>query len=60
MSNTLCFMYHDSRNLTKNHGFSFKNVDKNVDGAMHFIYLHKYDTNSAEDSCDMNRLLFRA
>ena len=22
---------------------------KNVDGAMHFIYSHKYNTNSAED-----------
>ena len=30
-----------------------KNV-KNVDGAMHFIYSHKYNTNSAEDSSDMN------
>ena len=27
---------------------------KNVDGAMHFIYSHKYNTNSAEDSSDMN------
>ena len=27
---------------------------KNVDGAMHFIYSHKYYTNSAEDSSDMN------
>ena len=26
----------------------------NVDGAMHFIYLHKYNTNLAEDSSDMN------
>ena len=26
----------------------------NVDGAMHFIYSHKYNTNSAEDSSDMN------
>ena len=26
----------------------------NDDGAMHFIYSHKYDTNSAEDSSDMN------
>ena len=25
-----------------------------VDGAMHFIYSHKYNTNSAEDSSDMN------
>ena len=25
-------------------------VKKNVDGAMHFIYSHKYNTNSAEDS----------
>ena len=27
---------------------------KNVDGAMHFIYSHKFNTNSAEDSSDMN------
>ena len=27
---------------------------KSVDGAMHFIYSHKYNTNSAEDSSDMN------
>ena len=27
---------------------------KNVDGARHFIYSHKYNTNSAEDSSDMN------
>ena len=27
---------------------------KNIDGAMHFIYSHKYNTNSAEDSSDMN------
>ena len=27
---------------------------KNVDGAMHFIYAHKYNTNSAEDSSGMN------
>ena len=27
---------------------------KNVDGAMHFIYSHKYNINSAEDSSDMN------
>ena len=33
---------------------------KNVDGAMHFIYSHKYNTNSAEDSSDMNWILFRA
>ena len=26
----------------------------NTDGAMHFIYSHKYNTNSAEDSSDMN------
>ena len=26
----------------------------NVDGAMHIIYSHKYNTNSAEDSSDMN------
>ena len=26
----------------------------NVDGAMHFIYSHKYNTISAEDSSDMN------
>ena len=25
-----------------------------VDGAMHFIYSHKYNTNAAEDSSDMN------
>ena len=25
-----------------------------VDGAMHFIYSNKYNTNSAEDSSDMN------
>ena len=25
-----------------------------VDGAMHFIYSHKYNTNSAEDLSDMN------
>ena len=34
-----------------------KNIDitfKNVDGTMHFIYSHKYNTNSAEDSSDMN------
>ena len=35
-------------------------VKKNVDGAMHFIYSHKYNTNSAEDSSDMNWILFRA
>ena len=29
-------------------------VDKNVDGAMHFVYSHKYNTISAEDSSDMN------
>ena len=29
-------------------------ADLNVDGAMHFIYSHKYNTNSAEDSSDMN------
>ena len=29
-------------------------LTKNVDGAMHFIYSHKYNTNSAEDSSDMN------
>ena len=29
-------------------------------GAMHFIYSHKYNTNSTEDSSDMNRMLFRA
>ena len=28
--------------------------NKNVDGAMHFVYSHKYNTNSAEDSSDMN------
>ena len=27
---------------------------KNVNCAMHFIYLHNYNTNSAEDSSDMN------
>ena len=27
---------------------------RNVDGAMHFIYSHKYISNSAEDSTDMN------
>ena len=27
---------------------------RNVDGAMHFIYSHKYISNSAEDSSDMN------
>ena len=27
---------------------------KNVDDAMHSIYSHKYNTNSAEDSSDMN------
>ena len=27
---------------------------ENVDGAMHFIYSHRYNTNSAEDSSDMN------
>ena len=26
----------------------------NVDGAIHFIYSHKYYTNSAEDSSDIN------
>ena len=26
----------------------------NVDGAMHFIYSHKYNTNSAEYSSNMN------
>ena len=26
----------------------------NVDGAMRFIYSHKYNTNLAEDSSDMN------
>ena len=29
-------------------------IKKNVDCAMHFIYSHKYNTNSAEDSSDMN------
>ena len=32
----------------------FRKFKKNVDGAMHFIYSHKYNTNSAEDSSDMN------
>ena len=32
---------------------SINNI-KNVDGAMHFIYAHKYNTNSAEDSSDIN------
>ena len=32
----------------------------NVDAAIHFIYSHKYNTNSAEDSSDMNSILFRA
>ena len=31
-----------------------------TDGAMHFIYAHKYNTNSAEDSSDMNGILFSA
>ena len=26
---------------------------KNVDDAMHFIYSHKYNTNSSEDSSDI-------
>ena len=34
--------------------FSYYMLFKNVDGAMHFIYSHKYNTNSAEDSSDMN------
>ena len=38
----------------KNELIDLKNVFKNVDGAMHFIYSHKYNTNSAEDSSDMN------
>ena len=29
-------------------------IVKNVDGAMHFIYSHNYNTISAEDSSDMN------
>ena len=29
-------------------------IVKNVDGAVHFIYSHKYNTNSAEDSSHMN------
>ena len=33
---------------------------KNVDGAMHFIYSHKCNTNSVGDSSDINRVLFRA
>ena len=37
---------------------NFSNVilisKKNVDDAMHFIYLHKYNIISAEDSSDMN------
>ena len=31
-----------------------KRMIKNVDGAMHFIYSHKHDSNSAKDSSDMN------
>ena len=27
---------------------------KHVDGAMHFMYSHKYNINSAEDSSDKN------
>ena len=33
---------------------------KNVNGVVHFIYSHTYDTNSAEDSSDMNLILLRA
>ena len=32
----------------------------NIDGAMHFIYAHKYNTNSTEDSSHMNWILSRA
>ena len=42
----------------------YVNVYLNVDGAIHFIYSHKhtdkYDTNPAEDSSDMNQILFIA
>ena len=38
--------------------YGFNHVLKNVDGAMHFIYSHKYNTNSAEDLSDMNGILF--
>ena len=38
----------------------FSMFKKNVVGAMHFIYSHKYDTNSAEDSSDMNWIVFTA
>ena len=31
----------------------------NVDGAMHFIYSHKYNTNSAEDSSDISICLIK-
>ena len=34
--------------------FYYYILKKNVDGAMHFIYSHKYNTNLAEDSSDMN------
>ena len=35
-------------------------IFKNVDGAMHYIYSHKYNTNSAEDSSDVNTTLAMA
>ena len=33
---------------------SVQRIVKNVDVAIRFIYSHKYNTNSAEDSSDMN------
>ena len=32
----------------------------NIAGAIHFIYSHKYNTTSAEDSSDMSCKIFRA
>ena len=32
----------------------YSDAYKYVDSAVHFIYLHKFNTNLAEDSSDMN------
>ena len=37
-----------------------QNLFKNVDGAIHFIYSHKYNNNSTKDSSNMDQMLFRA
>ena len=42
------------------HNIIITKMLKIVDGAMHFVYSHKYTTISAEDSSDMKRVLFIA